>query len=81
MRKASQVFYKLHGVKTIDVHLATCGPRQALPTWKRLESSLLDTFRKTYFELPKYNKIRPKATEGIFSDKALQKIIARFEPK
>jgi len=81
VRKASQVFYKLHGVRTIDVHLATCGPRQAMPTWRRLESSLLEVFRNMYFELPKGNKVRPKAVDGLFSNKALQKIIARFAPK
>src|SRR5271157_5701166 len=57
VNKASKVFNKLHGVKTIEVHIATCGPRQAMQTWRRLESSLLDTFRKRYFELPKYNKV------------------------
>ncbi len=81
VNKASEVFYKLHGVKTVEVHIATCGPRQNMPTWRRLESCLIDTFRTRYFELPKYNKVRPKANEGIFGSKALQKLIARFEPK
>jgi hypothetical protein len=81
VNKASEVFYKLHGVKTVDVHVATSGPRQATPTWKRLESALLDTFRKTYFELPKYNKVRPTSVEGLFGLKALQKIIIGFAPK
>jgi len=81
VNKASEVFYKLHGVKTIEVHIATCGPRQKTPTWKRLESSLLDAFRKRYFELPKYNKVRPKANDGLFGSDALLKLIARFEPK
>src|SRR6266852_9727613 len=66
VNKASEAFYKLHGVKTIEVHVATCSPRRNLPTWKRLESALLNTFRNKYFELPRYNKVRPTATEGLF---------------
>src|SRR6266852_5206668 len=66
VNKASEVFYKLHGVKTIEVHIATCSPRGKHSTWKRLESSLLDAFRKRYFELPRYNKVRPKSVEGLF---------------
>src|SRR5258708_2959669 len=34
---ASQAFGKLRGVKTIDVHIATCRPRRNLQTWKHLE--------------------------------------------
>jgi hypothetical protein len=63
------VFYKLHGVRTIDVHIATCGKRNKVQTWKELESSLLDTFRTKYLELPHYNKVRPRAKDGLFSDK------------
>lgn len=80
VNKASQVFGKLHGVKTIEVHLATCRPRRAMQTWKYLESSLLDIFRKRYFELPKYNKNRPKSKDGLFRDKALADIINEFDP-
>jgi hypothetical protein len=81
VNKASEAFYRLHGVKTIEVHIVTCAPRKAMQTWKRLESALLDAFRKRYFELPKYNKVRPKPTEGLFGSTALQKLVARFEPK
>jgi len=77
VNKASEVFYKLHGVKTIEVHIATCAKRKN--SWKRLESSLIDAFRKRYFELPKYNKVRPKVDEELFGSRALQKVIARFE--
>jgi hypothetical protein len=80
VNKASEVFYKLHGVKTIGVHVATCARRNNVPTWKRLESSLIDAFRKRYFELPKYNKVRPKADESLFGANPLQKIIVQFEP-
>jgi hypothetical protein len=79
VNKASEIFYKLHGVRTIEVHIITCGRRKNVPTWRRLESSLLDAFRKTYFELPHYNKVRPRPTEGLFSTNALRKIIEGFE--
>jgi hypothetical protein len=77
--KASQAFAKLYGVKTIEVHIATCRPRKAMQTWRHLESALLDTFRNTYFELPKYNKMRPSARDGLFRDAALEKIINQFD--
>ena len=80
VNKASEVFYKLHGVKSIGVHVATCGSRNNVPTWRRLESSPIDTFRKRYFELPHYNKVRPEADEKLFGSKPLQKIIEQFEP-
>jgi hypothetical protein len=79
VNKASQVFGKLHGVKTIEVHIATCRPRQSTPTWKHLESSLLDAFRKKYFDLPRYNKVRPRPKDGLFRDKALASLIEQFD--
>ncbi len=79
VNKASEAFYKLHGVKTIHVHIVTCAPRKALQTWKHLESALLDVFRNRYFQLPKYNKVRPKAREGLFSSIALANVIAKFD--
>lgn len=78
VNKASQVFGKLRGVKTIEVHIATCRPRRAMPTWKRLEAALLDTFRNRYFRLPKYNKKKPKSKDGLFRPNALAKIIRQF---
>lgn len=79
VNKATEAFYKLHGVKTIDVHIVTCAPRRALQTWKRLESALLDVFRNKYFQLPRYNKVRPTVKEGLFSTPALAKIIEKFD--
>ena len=83
VNKASEVFYKkkhLHGVRTIDVHIVTCATQNVHNTWKKLEAALLDAFRHRYFQLPKYNKVRPRPVEGLFSSNALQKLIARFEP-
>src|SRR5437667_5752439 len=50
--KASEAFSNLHGVKKIDVFIATCGSRNRVRTWEHLESSLLATFRSLHFELP-----------------------------
>jgi hypothetical protein len=79
VNKASQAFGKLHGVKTIEVHIATCRPRRNSQTWKHLESALLDTFLNRYFQLPKYNKIRPKLKKGLFRYSALAKLINQFD--
>ncbi len=76
--KASQAFGRLHGVKTIEVYVATCRPRKAMKTWEYLESALLDTFRMRYFELPKYNRNRPKVKDGLFAAKRLSRIIDAF---
>jgi len=78
VNKASEVFYHLHGVKTIDVHVVTCSTHNKKETWKRLEAALLDAFRRRYFQLPRYNKVRPATKEGLFSTKALDKIINKF---
>lgn len=77
--KASQAFAELHGVKTIEVHIATCRPRKAMKTWRYLEAALIDTFWNRYFGLPKYNKNRPRPKGGLFRYKALAKIIAQFD--
>lgn len=79
VNKASQAFGKLHGVRTIEVYLATCRPRRAMQTWRHLESSLIETFWNRYFELPKYNKMRPRPKDGLFRYKALMKIIGQFD--
>lgn len=79
VNKASEAFYKLHGITTIHVYIVTCAPRKAIPTWKRLESALLDAFRGRYFELPKYNKVRPMPRQGLFSKTAMEKILNQFD--
>jgi hypothetical protein len=78
VNKASEVFYKLHGINKISVHVFTCAKRQNVQTWKQLEAVLIDEFRKQYFELPRYNSVRPKAVEGLFGQKKLQEIISQF---
>jgi hypothetical protein len=81
VNKASQAFGKLHGVKTIEVHLATCRPRKSTPTWKHLECALLDTFFNRYFQLPKYNKVRPKLKKRLFHYNPLTKLINQFDSR
>jgi len=75
--KASEAFADLHGVKTIDVHIVTCGKRKATRSWEELESALLHTFRNLYFELPKYNKQKGGASK-FFKRNALEKSIQKF---
>jgi hypothetical protein len=79
VNKANDVFCKLHGVKTIEVHIASCARRRNVQTWRQLESALLDTFRKRSFELPKCNQVRPRPNERMFGSGALLKAIARVE--
>jgi hypothetical protein len=64
VNKASEVFYHLRGVKTIDVHIVTCATHNKKGTWKKLEAALLDAFRQRYFQLPTYNKISPSTLRG-----------------
>src|SRR5579864_9788038 len=51
VNKASQVFYKARGVRTIDVYLVTCRGRQATPTWKLLEAALIHTFWNIHHQI------------------------------
>ena len=78
MNKASEAFGTLHGVKKIEVYIVTCSRRKALQSWLYLESALLYTFRKEYFELPKYNKQRGSHSD-LFRRSALEKVILQFE--
>lgn len=81
VNKASVAFRELHGVKTIDVYIATCPGRKALKTWEHLEAGLLQAFRDLHYKLPVYNKKkgRPPLGNGIFNQRALHKVILQFE--
>lgn len=79
VNKASQAFGTLHGVRTLEVHIATCRPRRHLETWRHLEASLLDAFFNRYHQLPKYNKVRPKTKKGLFGYNGLAKITDKFD--
>jgi hypothetical protein len=81
VNKASQVFYKLHGVRTIEVYVVTSAGRKAMPTWKHLEAGLIHAFEDLHYQLPKFNKKRPAYVEGkLFNQKALEKLIGKFGP-
>jgi hypothetical protein len=80
VNKASEGF-RLRGVRTIAVHVVTCATHNKKYTWRRLEAALLDAFQQRYYQLPKYNKVRPNHVEGLFGSNALQKIIAGFDAK
>ena len=75
VNKASQIFYKDRGVKTIDVFIVTCSGRQNRQTWKLLEAALIHTFWNIYHQSPKKNKKRPAHVDGVFGQRALEKII------
>jgi hypothetical protein len=75
VNKASQVFYKDRGVKVIDVYIVTCRGRQATPTWRLLEAALIHTFWNIHHQIPKYNKKKPAHVDGVFGQRALEKII------
>lgn len=80
--KASEAFSELHGVKEIEVHIATCRGRKRMRTWEHLESALLATFRELHFELPTYNKKKGSVEDTddikLFRRKALRKLIREF---
>lgn len=80
--KASEAFSELHGIKRIELHIATCPGRKRLRTWEHLESALLATFKSLYFKLPPYNKkqgsvLYPEDIR-LFRQKALQTLILQF---
>jgi uncharacterized RmlC-like cupin family protein len=75
VNKASQVFYKEHGVKTIEVYIVTCPGVQNTQTWKRLEAALIHTFWNIFHQIPKKNKKKPAHVDGVFGQRALEKII------
>ena len=80
VHKATEAFAQLHGVKEIEVHIATCRGRKSTRTWEHLESALLATFRDIHWALPKYNKKKgAKHKKLLFRDKALRKFILQFE--
>ena|SRR5258708_2582750 len=75
VNKASQIFYKDRGVRTIDVFIVTCSGRQNMQTWKVLEAALIHTFWNIYHQIPKKNKKKPAHVGGVFGQRALEKII------
>jgi hypothetical protein len=75
VNKASEIFYKDYGVRKIEVFIVTCSARQNMQTWKVLEAALIHTFWDIYHQIPKKNKKKPGHVDGVFGQRALEKII------
>jgi hypothetical protein len=69
VNKASKIFYKDHGVRTIEVYIVTCSGRQNMKTWKLLEAALIHIFWNIYHQIPRKNKKKPAYVDGIFGYK------------
>ena len=55
---------RLHGVKGFEVRILTCGRRQNVSTWRKLERACLIAFRKEFGEVPRFNKQGSKIKES-----------------
>lgn len=68
-----------HGVKSFDVRVITCHPRQGVKTWRKLERALLLVFRETYGRVPECNtqgkRIRELDEFKYFSKERLRKML------
>jgi hypothetical protein len=58
----------LHGVRTFHARIVTCGPRQRVKTWAKLERGLLLCFRDRFGEVPRFNSQgkRMKVTDEFY---------------
>ena len=60
--KAENVL-NLHGVWEMEVRIVTCGVRQNVQTWAKLERALLLVFREMYGEMPRCNAQVPRESD------------------
>ncbi len=44
-----------HGIKTFDVRVVTCRPKQRVKTWVKLERAFLLVFREMHGRVPEFN--------------------------
>jgi len=51
----AEAILNLHGVRSFQARIITCGPRQNVETWKKLERCLLLFFRDEHGEVPRFN--------------------------
>jgi hypothetical protein len=76
--RADKIFQQW-GVTEFDARIVTCGARQRVKTWHKLERALLLTFRATYGRVPLCNVIGHGLTERdefqIFSKKRLRGVV------
>lgn len=71
-----------HGIKKVIARIVTCGPRQKVKTWRKLERALLLEFRSAYGSVPKCNWVGKNMVEtdefSYFSRDAVRKIIQKL---
>ncbi|MGI8839366.1 MAG: hypothetical protein ACR2F8_01040 [Caulobacteraceae bacterium] len=60
--RAYDILYT-HGVDALSVRIVTCGPRQHVKTWHKLERALLLVFKEEYGEIPMCNTQGKNITE------------------
>jgi hypothetical protein len=69
----------MHGVKSFDVRVITCGPRQGINSWKMLERALILEFRAEFGEIPKCNshgkRMRETREFQVFSRDRIRQVI------
>lgn len=77
--RASEVL-AMHGVKSFDVRIVTCRPKQGMKSWKVLERALLLCFREKFGDIPKCNNQGENIREGrefiVFSKDRIKQIIS-----
>jgi hypothetical protein len=54
---------RLRGVRSFHARIVTCGPRQCVETWKKLERALILRFRERFGAVPKCNSHGKKSRE------------------
>lgn len=60
----SKTILRLHGVKSFHVRIVTCGVRQHVRTWHKLERALLLVFRDRYGSVPRCNTAGKNVVEN-----------------
>ena len=81
----AQEILSLHGVKKVIARIVTCGTRQKVKTWLKLERALLLEFRSAYGSVPKCNWHGKNMIEtdefAYFSRDAMRKLIQKTRMK
>jgi hypothetical protein len=76
--RADEIF-KQRGVMEFNARIETCGPRQRVKTWHKLERALLLTFNSIYHQVPLCNGTGHRLVETgefrLFSKKRLRDVI------
>jgi hypothetical protein len=72
-----------HGVKSFDVRMLTCRPRNRVKTWIELERALLHAFRKMYGDVPEFNSQGKRARDTnafrYFRENRLREILQQIK--